>query len=281
MQNIIALIFDFDDTLGPDSTSSLLESLGVDARAFWAECAAFYADGWDPVPLYLYKLLQESQRRKPHDRITRSRLQECGRHAAFFKGVTGIFKLLENHLREANPDAKLEYYLISSGLGEILRNTKIARNFRDIWGCDFTYNTGDEIEFPRRIISFTDKTRYLFQIAKGIVGEEYRGKPFEVNRAVVKEKLRVPFEHMVFVGDGYTDIPCFSLVRKQGGVSFGVYDPENKSNWTKAWKYIEDQRISNLAPADYRKDAALTHNLMMAISTIAANIQLKERTFQG
>ncbi|MGH8490062.1 MAG: haloacid dehalogenase-like hydrolase, partial [Gammaproteobacteria bacterium] len=28
MQDIIAVIFDFDDTLAPDSTSSLLDSLG-------------------------------------------------------------------------------------------------------------------------------------------------------------------------------------------------------------------------------------------------------------
>ena len=29
---------------------------------------------------------------------------------------------------------------------------------------------------------------------------------------------------MIFVGDGYTDIPCFSLIRKNDGVAIGVYD---------------------------------------------------------
>jgi len=281
MPNIIALIFDFDDTLGPDSTAALLKSMGIDPNAFWADASTYYDQGWDPVLLYLYKLLKISKAQKVGGRITQQILQEQGRRITFFKGVTGIFKVLTAHAKEANPQAHLEFYLISSGIGEILRHSKIARYFKEIWGCDFAYDAQGEIVFPKKIISFTDKTRYLFHVAKGIVGEEFKGKPFEVNRAVPKEQLRVPFEHMIFVGDGYTDIPCFSLIRKQGGVAFAVYDPGNKSNWSKAWGYVEDQRITNLAPADYRKGSALTHNLMMAISKIAANMQLKERTFLG
>jgi hypothetical protein len=36
MSDVIALIFDFDDTLAPDSTSGFLESVGVDTQQFWS-----------------------------------------------------------------------------------------------------------------------------------------------------------------------------------------------------------------------------------------------------
>lgn len=35
VKQIIALVFDFDDTLVPDSTSLLLESRGIKAEDFW------------------------------------------------------------------------------------------------------------------------------------------------------------------------------------------------------------------------------------------------------
>ena len=35
MQNTIAVIFDFDDTLATDSTSAFLKSIGVDVSDFW------------------------------------------------------------------------------------------------------------------------------------------------------------------------------------------------------------------------------------------------------
>ena len=37
MEEVIALIFDFDDTLIPDSTSSLLEEYSLDPEKFWNE----------------------------------------------------------------------------------------------------------------------------------------------------------------------------------------------------------------------------------------------------
>src|SRR3546814_19852196 len=97
------------------------------------------------------------------------------------------------------------------------------------------------IRFPKRVVSFTDKTRYLFHIQKGIVGPSSRNKPFEVNRKIAPDKLRIPFEPMIFVGDGYTDIPLFSPLRRSGGVAFGVSSAERRggkegvSSWSIGW----------------------------------------------
>ena len=278
---IIAITFDFDDTLAPDATSGLLEARGVDVDPFWLEVKSLYQSGWDPVPAYLYKVLEESRSNSAVGPITQSALQRWGKQVELYAGVDTLFARLRHFVASEYPEIALEFYLVSSGIGEVLRSTSIAENFKNIWACDFAYNDAGEIGYPKNIVSFTDKTRYIFQIAKGIVGSQAASQPFAVNKAVSQSELRVPFDQIVFVGDGYTDIPCFSLVRANGGVAFGVYDPQNKSKWGKAWEYVSDNRVSNLAPADYSESSALWHGLQMAVGKIAQDISLKASTYQG
>jgi hypothetical protein len=282
MQDTIAVVFDFDETLAPDSTSSFLGSLGIDIPTFWRdEVGPLLVDGWDPVPAYLYKMIEVSQAAGPAGAITRKRLAEWGKKVELYAGGSTIFQRIRRHVKSVNPSVAVEFYLISSGIGEILRTTKIAKNFTAIWACEFHYNGEGEIAFPRNIVSFTDKTRYLFYISKGLIGPEYRSKPFEVNRKIDTQSLRVPFDQMVFVGDGYTDIPCFSLVRKQGGVAIGVYDPKEHGKWGRAWGFVENDRVSNLVPADYGSKAALHHTLLMAVEAMANKVALRRSSYQG
>ncbi|MCF7854287.1 MAG: haloacid dehalogenase-like hydrolase [Candidatus Pacebacteria bacterium] len=282
MQNIIAVVFDFDDTLAPDSTSSFLESIGVDVPSFWSERAqALVADGWDPVLAYLYEMIRESESREKGEKITRQLLASWGRTITCFNGATRIFSTLRRHVQSLNSDATVEFYMVSSGLGVILRHTRIASQFKDIWASEFHFDENDEIAFPKNVLSFTDKTRYLFQICKGIVGPQSRDDPFAVNRKAGPEGIRVPFDQMIFLGDGYTDVPCFSLVRKNGGVAIGVYDTESRRKWKKAWGFIEDGRVSNLVRADYGKNASLRDTLLMATESIAQRILLRNSSYQG
>src|ERR1051325_6597652 len=59
-QNVIAVIFDFDDTLTDDSTTKLLEHFSIDASNFWRNRAAnMLKDGWDPTLAYLKLILDE------------------------------------------------------------------------------------------------------------------------------------------------------------------------------------------------------------------------------
>ena len=181
-----------------------------------------------------------------------------------------------------NPRVTLEFYVVSSGIGEVLRNTPIAHEFREIWASDFAYDDEGRIKFPRKIISFTDKTRYIFHVQKGIFGPEYVGKPFEVNRKVDPAKVRVPLNRMIMVGDGFTDIPCFSLVRQGQGIAIGVYgDSEDREKRSRAWGFIEDGRVSNLVRADYSEKSALSDSLVMAVEHLAKRISLFDHTYQG
>jgi phosphoserine phosphatase len=279
MSNTIAFIFDFDDTLAPDSTSGFLHHFGVDVQAFWKkDVQELIEKDWDPIPAYLYQMIRLSNNSK---RITREALAEWAKQITYYPGVENIFDSLRQHAKAVDPTLKLEFYLISSGIAGILRHTSIAKHFEDIWACDFDYDDEGQILFPKKVVSFTDKTRYIFHISKGIFGEKSRGRPFDVNQKVESRDLRVPLNQMIFVGDGYTDIPCFSLVRKGGGIAIGVYDSDNRDKWGRAWGFIEQQRVSNLVPADYTPKSALANSLMMSIESIVRRVELNRLTYQG
>ncbi|GAA5235600.1 haloacid dehalogenase-like hydrolase [Verticiella sediminum] len=281
MSAVIALVFDFDDTLAPDSTSGLLEHMAVDAKAFWRDTVdPLVAADWDPVPAYLYALIALS-RAGTCGPITRDRLAQWGAQVPLHEGVDTLFARLRAYVQQFDPAVQLEFYLISSGIGDVVRATPIAGEFTDIWASEFSYDPEGAIDFPRRIVSFTDKTRYLFHVQKGIVGPRFRGKPFEVNRKVPEERLRVPFDRMIFVGDGYTDIPCFSLIRKSRGTAFGVWDPLHRDKRSRAWGFVEDGRVSNLNYARYGEEAELYQLLEMAIAGIAQRIALAGHSYGG
>jgi hypothetical protein len=279
--NKIAIVFDFDDTLAADSTSSFLEHMGVDVQDFWKnKVQPLLEDDWDPIPAYLYMMIEESNSGNIPP-ITKEALTKYGDKVKFHKGVNTIFSKLSAYVQKNYPDIDLEFYLISSGIRDLLTHTKIAKNFTDIWASDFSYDAKGHIKFPKKIVSFTDKTRYLFHISKGLVGKKYRGKPFEVNKKVDPDKLRIKMDRMIFVGDGYTDIPCFSMVRKNGGLAFGVYDKEDKDKWGRAWGFVEDGRVNNLHSADFGNNSDLTNSLLMAIKAIATKIQVNNTAYQG
>jgi hypothetical protein len=279
MSDTIAVVFDFDDTLAPDSTSSFLASLGVDVPSFWKRAVQPLIDvGWDPIPAYLYKMIELAQ--GDHN-ITKEALVAWGKKITPFQGTTRVFDRVRKHAIATHDKVNVEFYLVSSGIGDILRNTKLAHYFKDIWSCDFHYGLNGRIDFPRNVVSFTDKTRYLFQISKGIIGPQVRGTPFNVNKKFDPSKLRVPFDQMIFVGDGLTDVPCFSLIRKNGGIAIGVFDRHEKEKWGRAWGFIEEGRVSNLVPADFSKNSALSLSLMMAVGNMAQKIKLSAQTYQG
>lgn len=268
----IALIFDFDDTLAHDSTSAFLESIGVDAAKFWKEEVQLLDESdWDPIPAYQYALIQLSKNRAEGP-ITRSMLQSFAKKLKFHPGVTRVFENLRQYTAAKYHDVGLEFYIISSGIGEIVRNTRIAREFTEIWASEFHYDEEEAIDFPRKVISFTDKTRYLFQVSKGIIGERSRNNPFAVNRRVQYKDFRIKMEHMIFVGDGYTDVPCFSLIKRYNGITFAVYDKHRQDRWGRAWNFMTDGRVSGVLSANYSSDSDLTRSLMMAIDAIALKL---------
>ncbi len=267
----IALIFDFDDTLAADSTSAYLKSKGVDVLKFWQESVdKLINSDWDPIPAYLYEMICLHNENKAQ--ITKSSMQEFATNIAFHKGVEDFFTNITNWLEQENKDYKIEFYIISSGIGEIVRNTRISKLFKNIWCNEFNYNRNGDIVFPRKVMSYTDKTRYLFQISKGIVGEKAYSNPFQVNNKILSNAYYIPFTQMIYIGDGYTDIPCFSLLRQNQGHAIAVYDRSDKQKLEKAWSFREEDRVDNLHSADFRDTSDLYATIQMIIKNIIKKV---------
>lgn len=131
MHEIISVIFDFDDTLAPDTTSGFLSKHGVVAEDFWLkQVNPMYASDWDPVPAYLHKMIEAGK--AGNLPLIKDELAKWGTEAPLHEGTETIFKRLRDTVEDANPKATLEFYVISSGIGDVLRSTKIAHEFKDI-----------------------------------------------------------------------------------------------------------------------------------------------------
>lgn len=258
----IGIIFDFDETLAEESTSAFVESLGIDVGYFWEKMVdSLLPLGWDPVPAYLYKLIDIANK----NNITNKKLIDFGKNVKFKKGVSSFFSNIKNDVKAISPNTEIEFYIISSGISEIIKNTKIYKYFTDVWACEFHYDESNIIKFPKRIVSFTDKTRYIFQISKGMFGNEYSGKPYAVNIKVDPKSYYIPIKNMIYIGDGMTDVPCFSLLQLFGGTTIAVYDAQNTIAYGKAKNFKDEKRVNDLHDADYTKGSDLYNFIFESI----------------
>lgn len=274
LSNRIAVVFDFDDTLVPDTVDSLLNSCGIDALQFRARRIQPLIDrGWDKILARFYALIEESQRQG--NKITQEYLVWFGQQLAPFDGVSKMFDRLRQLAYQLNPKVEVEFYLITCGMVEIARHNCIAPNFKAMWGCEFHYGKEGGIEFLKKIVTHTEKTRYLFQIAKGVDYDKDDGRTF-VYRDVPQEELHVPLTQVIYVGDGASDIPCFSLLNEEQGIAIGVYKNRTPQDWGQELSITQSQRVVNLAPADYSENSELMQSLMLALESVCKQISLHQ-----
>lgn len=283
MTTNIGLIFDFDDTLAPDSTTQLLEEHGIVPEEFWfTEFQSRVREGYDPTVAYLSLLLDKVGDDQPLGELTIEDLEAFGADLTetLYPGIPGLFDDL-NTIADEYKDITIDYYILSEGLEPIIQGTEIADRCEAVYASRLDADSEGIIQRIQRPISFTDKTRYLYEINKGITPEEARENPYEVNAQVDPKDRQTPFENMIYVGDGITDIPCFSLVKDRGGRVFGVIDSGDEGDEGSAkQRAIRDigspRRAGNLNDPMYGESGRLGSLLRLTIEGICTDRTIDE-----
>jgi haloacid dehalogenase-like hydrolase len=242
-ESVIALVFDFDGTLGPDTITSLLIAQKADPDIFWSSVAELVKDDWDPPLAYMYLLWQYAQEEKVT--LSQKHLRMVGEALELFPGLPNAFaelkRFVATHPELQKARVTLEFYIISGGIEEMIRGSMIAAEVNGIFGCNFAYERG-KVAGIKSAISFTEKTRFLYGINKGISVKELRANPYKINDALPAEKRRIPFSQMIYIGDGPSDIPCLSAITQYGGTGIGVSSPA--ATFKKGFELARGKRIT-------------------------------------
>lgn len=265
----MAICYDFDKTLAPDDmqTFTLIPSFGIDKSEFWQEANRLaVANRMDNNLAWMYELIKYSKFKGKS--LKREYFRAIGADVQLYRGVEDWFGQMSEYA--AARGIELEHYIISSGLKEIIEGSPIAGAFMRIYASSYMYSPDGIAEWPAQAVNYTNKTQYIFRIAKGFL-EEYDER---VNDSVPEEQLRIPYENIVYIGDSMTDVPCMRLVKSKGGYSVGVYDPDS-DNRERVFQLYNDGRLSFYAPADYAAQSPLARYMQQIIDEVAAKERIK------
>ena len=260
---IVAIMYDFDKTLSTTDMQNyeFIPRLGMTPDEFWGATGEFAKrTGCERILSYMYVMIEKA--REKNIKLTREFFRECGKTVKYHPGVTTWFDRI-NKYGEKN-GVQVEHYLVSSGTKEILEGTSIYNCFTEVYGCEFLYNEDGEPVWPKLAINYTQKTQFFFRIAKGV-------KSLADDDGVNKkntEGLRVPYENIVYIGDGMTDVACMTLVNKNHGYSIGVFTEKNKDSVA---QIRADKRCRYIAPADYSAGKGMEQVLHLIIDRIHNN----------
>jgi hypothetical protein len=190
----------------------------------------------------MYLMLQEAK--ACGISLKRESFRKFGSQVELYKGVEEWFALINRYGKARGMNIK--HYINSSGLKEMIEGTPIAKRFENIYACSFLYNVDGVAYWPAVAVDYTTKTQFLFKISKGIreISDNKR-----INEYVAKEDRPIPFERMIYFGDGETDIPSMSVVKGQGGHAIAVYGDNNKQKT--AQQLLKEDRVNYACKADY------------------------------
>ena len=266
----IAIVFDFDETLSPPTHELLLQKAGIDPEKRKSYVQELLNDGWEKIMARGYSLIKSSQ--ESEQKITQQMLQSVGEEIELFSGVDTLFDRLRGFCQGEEID--IEFYLLTAGFVEVPQATSIAGEFTEIWGGAYAFNEQDELVFIKRMITHEEKREYILQLAKG-TGTEGNNAPTDSHQHVEEEDMYVPFSQIIYVGDGSSDRPVFSLLHEKGGIAIGLAK-ENAAHWKEEDDLKKKQRVDNLLEVDYTEGSKLMRCLQLAVESACRRIMLRK-----
>ncbi len=288
MANIIAVIWDFDKTLvNGYMQDPIFAEYNVDSRTFWDEVNALPEKYMreqgvrvNRETIYLNHFIN-CAKRGVFPGLDNRKLRAYGRELVFYKGIPEIFertkRLVADESKYREYDIKVEHYIVSTGMAEIIRGSAVMDHVEAIWGCEFIEGEHEGVRIISELgytIDNTSKTRAIFEINKGVPQNPH----IDVNSKMPEALRRVRFENMIYIADGPSDIPTFSLLGARGGSTFAIYPQGDRMAMRQVEQMRMDGRIHMFAEADYSEGTMASMWIENKISQIAERIYENERS---
>jgi len=276
-QNTIALVYDFDGTLSPQPMQeyTVLPKIGIQPAEFWAMVNREARETEsDPMLVYMRHIIEALERVRVD--VKREDFAVMARAIEYFPGVPTWFTRMNAYVKKrSRGQVKLQHYLISAGQREILDGVSIRRHFKRIYASEYHFNHHGVATFPKLLVTDTLKTQFLFRINKGreLITES-------INEHMPEAERPIPFQNMIYLGDGMTDVPSMALTKKSGGHSVAVYDPAGARGRATCVKLLDAGRVDFIAEADFRNASKLSRRVELLLDAIIADVAYRREAFQ-
>lgn len=275
--NIIAIVYDFDGTLTPFPMQNytVLPQIHINPDKFWQKVGRINKKTkGDKITTYMRLMLDECHQKKYA--LTPDNLRRLAAQIKYYPGVnSGFFKRLNHYVRKKGKGTiKLRHYIISSGLKKVLEATDISKNFHNIFASEYHYDHYKKPVFLKRVINGTQKTQYLFRINKGIE-DLTKG----INNYMPENERPIPFQNILYIGDGMTDVPSMTVTKKNNGYAIAVHDGSSQGLATCA-ELLDAGRVDFIAKADYEENSDLVKAIKLILDHIVSGIQYAGEAFR-
>lgn len=276
--NIIAIVYDFDGTLTPQPMQeyTVLPEIGIrNGKKFWKQVNEESArTNGEAIVAYMRLMLEKSKSR--HFPVTAERLKELAKNINYFPGVQTYFKRINGYVKKRfYSDIELRHYVISAGLKEIISGTVIAKYLYKVFASEYYYNEYGAATFPNVIVNDTLKTQFIFRINKG---KENLSE--NINSYMPVPLRPIPFQNIMYIGDGLTDVPCMTVIRKNGGYAIAVYKSHNSPGKKTCRELLKAERVDFIAKADYKSGTELDRLIKLLLGNIVEGIRYGRESFK-
>lgn len=266
----VAVIFDFDETLASDSIDALCAAWGIDRGEWEDRYFEPLGDGWDKIIKRAQALLDCGRDRDVP--LTADHFEQAAKEIDLYPGVTDLKRRLTACAQEVLDELEVELVVLSSGYVEVIERTAVKDTFDHIWASSFHgEREGGEVRL-KRIISHPEKARYVEAFAKGLdldSADEPRTNVPDFD----PQKMHVPLDQIVYLGDGLSDLATFEFVGHHGGLSIAISEGDK---FAYAKDQTETERVDDLAPPDYSEGGELLEALYHAVRSAASRAALRK-----
>ncbi len=253
---------------------TVLPELGEDPLQFWDKCTdEARKHRADPMLTYM-RLLKEKM--EAHDKpLDKEALRSLASGIEYFPGVLSWFERVNKHVAEISKgEVRIEHYIISAGMKEILNGVEIRKHFKEMFASEYFFDRDGVAQFPTVVVNDTSKIQFLFRINKGILDINQ-----SINDYMPEDDRPVPFQNMIYLGDGLSDVPSMTVTKNNGGYAVAVYEPEVQSAFDTCKKLMDAGRIDYFAPADYQEGEHLERRVKLLLDVIVSNVLLEKEKF--